>query len=724
MRVLAGALAVCVCAAPCQAAPARIFATYRPVARATRVEASQAPVIDGDISDSVWNKAQLTDEFYQSDPDEGAPASQRTTVRILYDENNLYIAVMAYDTEPAKIIGRIKQRDGALDNDDLIRIYLDPNLTRRDGYVFDVNPLGARREGLLQNNGTILYEWNTIWSAKARILPNGWSVEMAVPFHSLSYVSQGDWGLEIGRAVRRRSELVRWATVNKTIQTTDISREGTLSGINSVRKGLGLDVQAFALARYRQVWDSPHDGTGVSLRPSGNLFYKITPSLTGTLTYNTDFSDAPLDQRHVNISRFDLFYPERRDFFLQDAASFEFGGQNLSVNSDTNAAPFFSRRIGIVNDQPVNILGGAKVSGQYEGLGIGALSVVTAGGAGVGEQLLSAARLTAPVLAESKLGLIVTNGDPTGHSQNTVAGGDFQYRGSNWFGDKIAEGDFYYERSFSNKSGQDDSFGINLNLPNEPWKSSFRFKQVGENFDPALGFVSRPGIRDYQGYVAYRGRPTNSFIRWWEVGFWSDMTTDLSNNVQSMFHYDPWFGVFTEAGDYFFLEAWEDAETVPSFTLPHNVAVPAGKYTMPMLHFRTETASRRILSGVIDVQYGSYYGGKLLQTDTTVNLNPNDTLTFSARHIMQQLYMPAKTVAIHVGALDMSVNVTPDMQLRGQMQYDNISKDLQLSLRYRWEFEPGSELLIVAGDDATFSLPYYQSHATQFSVRLGKTFRL
>jgi hypothetical protein len=717
---LAGGALACAGTALAQA-PVRDFATFRPTAHATRIEAALAPVIDGDISDPVWQRAAPIDEFYQLEPQEGQPPQERTVVRVLYDENNLYFSIMAYD--PAPVTARVKQRDGSIDSDDIIRIYLDPDMTRRNGFIFEVNPLGARREGLVQNNRDVLYEWNTIWNAKAKITPEGWQAEVVIPFRSISYGSRSDWGFDFFRLVRKKSERIRWSSVSKTITSVDITRSGTLTGIEGIKPGLGLDVQAFALTRYRKNWDTG-DGTGISFRPSGNLFYKITPSLTGTLTYNTDFSDAPLDQRRVNISRFSLFYPERRDFFLQDASAFEFGGAPLNVNNDPNAAPFFSRRIGIVGGEPVNILGGAKLSGTYDDFGIGALSVLTAGGAGAKEQLLSAARITMPVLSESKLGLIVTNGDPTGLSENTVTGADFQFHDSNFFPGKVVQGDFYYERSFSNVSGQDDSFGMQLDFPNEPWKGNFRFKQVGERFDPALGFVARPGIRDYQSYIAYRDRPEDSPIRWWEVGFWSDVTTGLNNEVQSYFSFDPWLGVFTQSGDYFFLEAWRDNETVPAFTLPHDIPVPAGKYTLDVVHFHTETAAGRFISGVFDVQYGGFYGGTLLQLDTTVNLNPDDTFQISARHVTQQISMPAGNVAINIGALDLSVNFTPDMTLRGQVQYDNISKALALSFRYRWEFEPGTELLVVLGDDATLNGTYYQSHVSNFSIRLGKTFRL
>jgi len=708
------------CAVCASAEPARDFTHYQPIAAATHIAAREAPAIDGDVSDPIWTKAKAIDAFYQLEPHEGAPADERTSVRVLYDENNLYFAIVADD--PAPVTARVKQRDGNIDGGDIFRIYLDPDMSRRNGYIFEVNPLGARREGLLQNNSDVIYQWNTLWGAKSRITKDGWTAEVVIPFRSLSYGKRHDWGFELFRLVRQKNERIRWAAVNNNLPSPDISHAGTLTGIEGIDGGLGIDVQAFALARYHKNWDAPGADTGFSLRPSANLFYKVTPSLTAALTTNTDFSDAPLDTRRVNIGRFSLFYPERRDFFLQDASAFEFGGAGLSTNNDPNAAPFFSRRIGIVNDTPVNILGGAKLSGDYEGYGIGALSVVTAGGAGVGEQVLSVARVTAPVLEESKLGFIVTNGDPTGASQNTVAGTDFQYRKT--FGDKIFKADAYFEHSSSSVSGEGDSFGGQLDLPNEPWAAYFRFKQVAENFDPALGFVSRPGIREYQTRVAYRGRLSGSFLRWWETGLWADAVTGLDNTVQSNVPLNPWLSFFFESGDSMWMEMWEDHEWVPQFDLPHAITVPAGRYVFDTYHWHGDSAPSRLISTNLDVQYGKYYGGTLFQTDVTVNVNPNETLSFGARHVMQQIHMPKGNVSIHIESLDSSVNLTPDMYVRAQAQYDNISKAFALSVRYRWEYQPGSELLVVAGDDATLSGHYYQSHASQLSVRLGRTFRL
>jgi hypothetical protein len=716
----AAALALCQEHASAQGAGPRDFSQYHPVAHAVRIAASEAPAIDGDISDPVWRKAEIIDKFFQTEPDEGTPASERTEVRILYDEDNIYVAIFAADGKaPA---ARVKQRDGDFGGDDFVRIYLDPGRTRRDAYIFDINPLGARADGLLQNNDRTLLEWNPIWKARARISAHGWSAEMAIPFRSIAYAEGSEWGFDVFRIIRRRNEHVRWASISKVLSSGNVSREGTLTGINGVRKGLGLDVQAFALTRYYKNWDGPKD-TGVSFRPSTNIFYKVTPSLTATLTANTDFSDAPLDQRKVNISRFSLFYPERRDFFLQDAAAFEFGGLALSVNQDPNGLPFVSRSIGIVDDRAVNILGGAKLSGEYGGIGIGGLSVRTAGSGGIHEQSLSVARASVPVLAESKLGMIFTNGDPTGTTHNSVAGADFQFRRSDLFGDKILNGDAYYERSFSNVHGDDASFGLNLNFPNEPWNSYFRFKQVGANFDPRLGFVSRPAIRDYQGNLTRRQRTDGGTLRWWETGGWFEVATGLDDDMQTK-SYGAWFGADTQAGDYLLIEGWTDYEKVDApFGLPHGRIVPAGEYEFITGHARAELIQNRPLYGTVDVQYGGFYGGTLLQTDTTIGTRPDESLQLSLRHIMQQIHLPSGNVAIQIASFDGAVNFTPDMLMRAQLQYDNISHDFELSLRYRWEFEPGAELLVVLGEDATLRAADYRSHASKFSVRLGKTFR-
>lgn len=702
---------------PAETAPTG-FNQYHPQAQAHRITAAEAPTIDGDLSDAVWRQAPVIDRFYQVDPKEGAPASERTEVRMLYDAGTLYIAIKAYDSEPGKIVSRIKQRDGDITKDDSVRIYLDPNHKGRDAFVFGISPSGARYDALLKNNYEFLDSWNTIWTAKTRITADGWQAEIAIPFRSISFRDKGDWGLDIWRTIRRKSEYVRWSNVNKTLGDYNISQEGTLSGIGDIDTGIGLDVQAFALGRYQNS-DSGKDG--FSLRPSGNIFYKITPSLTGTLTANTDFSDAPLDDRKVNTSRFSLFYPERRDFFLQDAPSFEFGGVPLS--DDYNAMPFLSRNIGILNGHGVNILGGAKISGNEDGYGIGALSVRTAGTAETGEQQLSVLRLTAPVLAESKVGMVFTDGDPSGAATNHVAGTDFQYLNSHLFGDKILQMDGYYERSFDSIKGDGDSLGGVISLPNEPWGAYFRFKQVGQKYNPALGYVSWNSIRDYHSQLSYEQRYNDSVLRSVTVVPFLEGTTGLDNKLET-YDYGMLVQLITADADTLQLKYYHyDDRPHSDYNLPHSITIAAGEYYQTSYFAELTTSKARPIYLDMVAEYdANYYDGHRLYIDTTLKTSPSNDVEFDIEHVMKMIEVPNGDVTVHIGMIDGAWNFTPDMTLRAQLQYDNISQDFAASLRYRWEWQPGTELLLVYGEDALLDEGYHAKTST-FSVRVGKTFR-
>ena len=703
--------------------PARDFSTYQPTAKATRIDAAKAPKLDGDISDAVWANATVIDEFYQLEPAEAQPASERTTVRILYDENSIYFAIRAYDREPNLIKASVKARDGELSKDDLVRIYLDPYKTRRDGYVFEVNALGARTDSLIENNNNFLIEWDTIWHAHGRVVADGWTAEVAIPFRSISYnVANGDWGFDFFRLIRRKGERIRWSQIDNQLPSVDISRSGTLTGISGTAEGLGLDVQMFGNLRYKREWEMPRDND-VKFEPSGNLYYKITSALTSTLTFNTDFSDTPLDDRKVNTSRFGLFFPETRDFFLQDAAVFEFGGGNLSDN--VNGRPFFSRNIGLVDGAPVDIVAGGKLSGQIGDLGLGGLIVSTGGTGTTDGQILSAARITQPVLGESELGLVFTNGDPTGLTKNTVAGGDFQFRNSSWLDGDTLKADFFYERSFSDVFGNDDAFGVQVSTPNEPFSLRAQFKEIGENFYPALGFVNRGGIRFYDGNFVYRDRPNDtSGIRWYETGTWYNFVTDLDGVLESREN-GWWAGFMNQQTDSAFLNIWNDYENVTeAFTLPRGVLVPAGHYTWTSASLNVETSIGRPISATAEIECCSFFSGDILRTYLNVTWRPDATWDIGATHQFYNITLPTGDVEIQIYALNLTLNFTPDMQLGTQAQYDNISRGFGLSSRYRWEFSPGSELFVALGESGELlNGAHYRSSTTQASVRVGHLMR-
>jgi hypothetical protein len=707
-------------------APLRDFTTYMPTAMATRIEVADAPVIDGDLSDPVWQKAQAITEFYQTDPNEGAPASERTDVRFLYDANNLYVHVYAYDRTPDRIRGTSMNRDGNFGGDDTVRIYLDPLNTRRNAYQFVMNSLGGRLDQLIQNNTDFIREWNTIWTGRARVVNDGWTVEMAIPFQDLSFdPAKPDWVLEITREIRHLNERDRWSTISAAALTTDISRAGTLTGITGINQGLGLDIQVYGALRYRFDWQDPQRETK-SARLSGNAFYKITPDLTGTLTVNPDFSDSPLDLLQVNTTRFNLFQPETRNFFLQDAATFEFGGRGFSATTDynypaENGRPFFSRNLGLAKGIPVSIIGGGKLSGEYDGLGIGALSVVTNGtGDTKRSQSLSVVRVTKPI-GESKLGFMFTNGDPSGRTKNTLAGTDFQYRNSNFRPGKVLLADVYYMRSMSDTKGGDDSLGVALNLPNEPFGLETRVKQLGTNYSPALGFVNRTGIRQWDGIATYRRRDLG--WHWLDLASSWYFVTGLNNHLESREN-GIWTGISLRSTDEFYIRGFDDYEDVPvPFKIAGKVPVPAGQYHWTNGSLYIQTANSRPIFGQLDVLCCSYYNGHQLRAALQLDMRPNATFQFAPKYTYTYLDLPGGLLNIHALSISFITNFTPDMQLYTELQYDNVSEKFALSIRYRWEYEPGQEFFASLGQSALIPGQEFVSRTTQAVIRLGHTFR-
>ena len=719
--------------------PARNFDNYIPTGAAVRIDPGEAPIIDGDPSEAVWQKAELIDEFYQVDPRPGDPASETTYARILYDENTLYVSIYAYDREPEKIIATIRARDGNVDVDDGVRIYIDPALTRRDAYYFEMNALGARVDALLQNNVTYLPKWNTIWQGRAKLQKDGFSVEMAIPFRDMSLNPEnGNWGIEVQRRIRRTGERIHWSNVHPAVKYTDVSLSGEVSGISDVSQGLGLDIQLYGKLNYKKDWPATFNHDAFNFVMSGNAYYKITPALTGTLTVNPDFSDSPLDLRQVNTTRFTLFQPETRDFFLQDAAMFEFGGLSYYTSDDIgreNGRPFFSRNIGFGGGQSLSIPVGAKLSGQLGDFGIGALSVTTDGPTKPGEtcdpwrsirmicgQALSVVRVTHPVFQESRLGMIFTNGDPSGTSTNTVAGVDFQYLNSNLFPGKVGQADLFYARSMSNTKGDDDTYGVTLGFPNEPYGGNFHFKQIGPDYSPALGFINRTNIRQYDGVFLRRERRWQGF-RFMDLSTSWYVVTDLQNNLQSRENMVE-AAVTTPFTDEFHARLFNDFEHVPvPFLIADKVPVPQGRYswTNADLYIRTSDGRPWSLRG--EVLCCSFYNGNQLKMDFTLDWRPLPLIELMPRYTYTFIKLPTGSIGIHLFTQDLIFNFTPDMQLYTQVQFDNISQNFAFSVRYRWEYSPGNELFVLFGQAAEIPEYSWRPRVTQAAVRLGQTFR-
>jgi len=697
-------------------------ANYTPRVEAVRIDKSEAPKIDGDLSDPVWQKANVIETFYQVEPVEGGAPSQETKAYILYDQTTLYVGVYAYDTEPDAIRRSLLERDPPIQDDDAVRIIIDSYGTFRDGYFFATNANGARSDALVENNSNFRDEWNTIWNVKASVVEDGWIAEFAIPFQSISFDSSiDDWGFQIVRTIRRVNEEVRWSNIDRSRNRIDLTNPGRLSGIRDIKSGIGLEAQLFVTGSGSYDWEL--DETNFDFSPSGNLFYKITPSLTGSLTFNTDFSDAPLDSRQVNTGRFSLFFPETRDFFLQDANVFEFGGR--IYRGSVNGLPFFSRRIGIVGGQPVDIVAGAKLSGKAGPFNVGLISAQTGSVGNIDGQLLSAARFSIPVLTESKAGIVLTNGDPAGGADNTVAGADFQYKNSSrWPGTFNA--DFVYQRSFDD--GVNGAMaGADIAYRSLKWNWTARLRDIGEDYRPRLGFANRTGIRRYNANFWRAYRPTDSFIRFAETGIWTNVITDRNDRVLDRY-WGAWAGGSNNDGD----ELWLNYERGfldirAPFQIAGVVPVAVGEYTYNQYSVEIRSTQSRPFSLGGEIQWGGIYGGDLLSIEIQSTLRPNRHLSFSGEYEYTEFSLPGGEIGIHIATLASTIAFSPTMTIKTDIQYDNISENFTFFSRFRWEPRPDREIFLSFGhsaiiDDDRFPQSF-RAQGSNLSLRLGHNFR-
>lgn len=706
---------------------ARAVAPYdgqRPQIEATRIAREEAPTIDGDLSDPAWQKAARTDRFYQVFPQEGAEPSQKTVAYIMFDDKTIYVAFEAFESEMDKVAASVGERDGGIFKDDSVRVMFDTYGTGRDGFVFHMNSIGARQESLVENNVSLAGEWDTIWKAKTKTLEDRWIVEVSIPFQSISYdPNLESWSVDFDRRITRGNETIRWSAINRSISPFDISQAGTLTGIRDIDKGIGVDAQAFLSGRWQRHWPDPYREDDFLVEPSGNVFYKITPSLTGLVTINTDFSDAPLDERRINTSRFSLFFPEERDFFLQDASLFEFGGRPFN-EEQPNGRPFFSRNIGLVRGEPTDLLAGAKLSGSVGPYNIAAFSSLVGEHDEIGSQALSVARLSADVLNESRLGMIITNGDPLGEIENTVVGADFQYLDSTLFGNQRLQADFFFMRSMSsddNSTG--NSFGTEFALPNDKYNARVLVKQIDKEFDPRLGFVLRPGTRQYEGQLRYRHRQRGWFLRSFDIGTEWDIFTDLSNVVLTRIN-EARTRIEFHSGDRFTFKFIDRFEKIRSdFILPNDLTVPTGEYHFQRGHMFYDGFFGNPFSLELEVECCTWFDGDRLDVDAEAEWRISPFLKLLMKYEYVTIDNPRGSIEVHIADAGINLNFTPDMQFASQIQYDNISEDFNYLGRFQWEIRPETELFVSYSHEAETDLDRFTSETSGATIRIGNTFR-
>ena len=669
------------------------------------VRVKEGPKVDGLLTDTAWQSASAVTGFRMVEPRPGEDPSEKTEARVLYDDTSLYIGVYCHDSEPARISANTMAHDSGnvqsymgyghgpqTASDDVVRVLLDPFQDKRNAYVFFVNSRGARGEGLAYAGSSSL-NWDGIWEAESRRLEDGWSTEIRIPFKTISFrPGLTVWGLNIERTIARKMEVIRLSGTTRDSNFNNPNEAAALQGIEGVKQGLGITFRPYGLASASK--DNLVSGTYQGELDGGfDLYKSFTPNLVGVASYNMDFAETEVDERRINLTRFPLFFPEKRMFFLE-------GSEVFSFSSSISFMPFFSRRIGLFEGSQIPVRFGTKLYGKIGNTNLAVLDVQTGAHGDLPGNNLLAARMTQNIFAQSKIGWIFTNGSPTGE-RNSLAGVDFNYSSSKFLGDKnimlAAWGAYNWNER---EEGRHHGFGFRADYPNDLWNVQTTYAYYGEALDPGLGYMMRQGIQTAFARVAFQPRPTGGvlgrLVRQFFFDASADYYWDLSGNLEtSRINASP-LGFRTQSGERFAFSVVANRDVLPyDFEVAEGVVLPAGSYGFTSCQLDASTASHRSI--VVDAGYnfGEFYSGRYddVNLGLTLKFKGYATLAFDTNLVRGRL--PEGRFSQNVYQLKADVFLSPDLGLMNYVQFDDISNTLGWSARLRWQITPGNEIYLV-----------------------------
>ncbi len=670
---------------------------------------NNAPIIDGVINEDEWSNATVISDFHQILPIEFSEPSKITEVRVMFDEDALYVAAIMLDQSAESINSQVLRQGEVIWSDDFFSVIIDPFNDRRTGYRFITNPNGLRLEASYEDTTRQQWNWMGIWETNASIDERGWYSEIRIPFKSIPFDENADqWGINFRRTVGRNNEDIGWVSRN---QTQDPSVVGSMSGLTGLNSGMGIEVvPSFSASNERnmaEVYIPEMELESSELQPSLDLSYRITPSLNISATLNTDFSATEVDDRQVDLSRFSLFFPEKRTFFLRDSDVFEFGrlagggfrASSISRPSLENGKPFFSRSIGLNSDgSPADINYGAKLSGRAGNFNIGSLFInQTDTGNGL-EQDLMVTRLSYNVLRESSIGVIATHGNPGSEVDNSLMGVDFRYLNSMTPFQKPILAEVWWQESNTEGLNEDQqAFGYRLQMPaNSGLRGSLGSKTLEENFNPALGYTNRTNVRDNTLELGYTLRFDHPIIRSYFVGLLGQDISYLSGPVQSKVFTFTSLDVETNYRDRLTIRHNEWTENlITPFEISDGVTIDEGQYTFSDHSLSFATGPQRLFSGDISITNGDFYTGSRTRVGAGVLWTPSRHFRASSGYTVDDIELPEGSFKVRLARFKVDTIFSSTLSWTNLIQYDNVSETAGINSRLHWIPQAGREVFLV-----------------------------
>ena len=714
-----------------------------PVARAPAARSitiTEAPRIDGRLDEAIWQRGHVIEGFSQREPRQGDPVSERTVVRILTDKDALYVGAWLYDRTPDAIVPGEKIRDALLTNSDYFGIVLDTYHDRQNGFIFATTPSGIEYDGQVTKEGEgggvfqsgqsrvvsgsmggFNLNWDATWTVATSVDGEGWYAELRIPFATLRYGGGGTqvWGLNLVRGIRRWNEEAFWAPIPRQFNLMRLSMAGTLEGLTVPSQRVAT-VTPYVLGAAKKEW-SPDPVTDYPAEFGGDAKIGLTPSLTLDLTYNTDFAQVEVDEVRSNLTRFPLFFPEKRPFFLENAGVF-------SAGTPQAADLFFSRRIGI-NDsgQAVPIIGGGRVTGKVAGVTVGVLQLFTdeVEPVSVGNSY-TVARVTRELGARSRVGGIfvqrIATSDADDHNRTYGLDGRVGFGSAwtfDWWGAKTET---------PGLNGREEAFSLRLAQQDQKWNNNLRYMQVGEDFNPEVGFLPRSGYRLLEATLFRTVRtPGIPWMRQWNPHISVRQWTGFDWEHQSSYvHIDPEFE-FTGGGRLGpELDIQGETLTEP-FEIADGVVLQPGRYDWVFNAWDFDTNPSAPFSIISRVELGGFYTGTKYGGAATFTYRPTATFTSSLQVDYQDVNLDEGDFVRSVLGLKLGYFFTPRISIQTLMQYSNQAQSWTANARFAWLNTAGTGLFVVFNDAeqaegiANWTRPQARSLTIKYTRQFGRS---
>ena len=673
--------------------------------RAVRLEAPLS--VDGVLDEAVYRTVRSVSGFIQQDPDEGKPATEDTELWVLFDHENIYVSARCWDSRPELIVANEMRRDnvGLYENDNFA-VLLDTFHDGRNAFIFHINPLGGLFDAQLVDENLFNRDWNTVWEAKTGRFEKGWTLEIAVPFKSLRYEGSGQqvWGINARRIVRSKNEFTHLTRIPASYGTQGllkVSSAATLVGLETPSSSRNIEVKPYVRGDVTTNLEADPPFSNDADGDAGfDVKYGVTRGVTFDFTYNTDFAQVEVDEQQVNLTRFNLFYPEKREFFLEGQGIFNFGieGGRGTLPPDNAPVVFFSRQIGLEESQAVPIVAGGRLSGRMGAYSLGLLQIRTgdftpADAVATGFSVL---RLKRDIFDRSNVGVIFTRRAPplNGSGENLVYGLDTDLN----LAQDLRVNAFWARSETPGLGSEDQAYRTRFNFASDRYGVQLERMVVEEDFSPEIGFLSRENFERSFAQVRFSPRPGFWAIR--KVSFLGsfDYITDTAGTLETRIEKASVLLDY-ENSDQMEITYRRDFEYLPEpFEIYPSIVLPVGGYEFSDMRYRYKLGPHRRVSGDLFYQVGTFYSGDRTEVGyrgriellTKLSLEPG--LEFNWVHLAEGDFS-TRLVTARVNYM-----MSPRLFLSALAQYNSAADSLETNIRLRWEYQAGSDLFVVYTD--------------------------